>query len=219
MLAIKKIEHRPLIKLNFSKKSLFSNTSNYIYFQKRLIDFFMVFIIGLISSPIILYSIYRIKKESKGSILFKQTRVGKNGKRFKCYKFRSMDENSYFHPYTQDKDKRIFTYGNFMRKSRIDEIPQLWNILKGDMHLIGPRAEWDILVEKYEQEIPNYNNRHTVHPGITGLAQVRYPYGRNIIDSKNKLKYDIFYIKNWSFWLDIKIIWMTVMVVLARRGV
>ncbi|HHB94638.1 MAG TPA: sugar transferase [Campylobacterales bacterium] len=151
-------------------------------------------------------------------MLFKQTRVGKDEKRFTCYKFRSMHENSHFDPYTQDKDKRVFPYGNFMRKSRIDEIPQLWNILKGDMHLIGPRAEWDILVEEYEQKIPHYHNRHAVRPGITGLAQVRYPYGRNITDTKNKLKYDMFYIQNWSFWLELKIIWMTVMVVLGRRG-
>ena len=219
MFSIEKMEYKPLVKLDFIKSTLFPSTSNYIYFQKRLIDIFMVLVIGLVSSPIILYTIYKIKKESNGSILFKQTRVGQNKKRFTCYKFRSMHENSHFDPYTQDEDKRIFPYGNFMRKSRIDEIPQLWNILKGDMHLIGPRAEWDILVEEYEQEIPDYHNRHTVRPGITGLAQVHYPYGRNMTDTKNKLKYDMFYIQNWSFWLDIKIIWMTVMVVLGRRGV
>ncbi len=106
-----------------------------------------------------------------------------------------------------------------MRKSRLDEVPQLLNVLKGDMHIVGPRAEWDILVKEYEKVIPNYNYRHVVRPGITGLAQVKYPYGRGVTDAKNKLKYDIYYIKNWSIWLELKILFDTIATVIGKKGV
>ena len=189
------------------------------FFQKLIIDFtFSILLISTVS-PLLLYIIYRIKRESEGPILFRQTRVGLNGKKFNCYKFRSMHINREFNPYTQDNDDRIFPFGEFMRKTRIDELPQLWNVIKGDMHLIGPRAEWDILSKKYEAVIPNYSERYLVKPGITGLAQVSYPYGRGIDDAKEKLKYDLEYIQNWSIWLEFKIIWKTVAVVLGRRGV
>ena len=105
-----------------------------------------------------------------------------------------------------------------MRKVRIDELPQLLNILKGEMHLIGPRAEWDILVKDYEKLIPDYQKRHLVAPGITGLAQVCYPYGRNVEDAKKKLEFDMEYINNWSLWKEIKVLFMTVEVVLGKRG-
>ena len=168
--------------------------------------------------PAIIYSIYRIKKESPGPIFFKQSRIGLNGKPFTCYKFRSMHVNSKFNPYTQENDSRIFPFGNTMRKMRIDELPQLLNIIKGEMHLIGPRAEWDILVQDYETVIPNYHDRHLVAPGITGLAQVQYPYGRNIQDAKNKLKYDRIYIDSWSLGLELKVVWKTIEVILGKRG-
>lgn len=189
------------------------------YGLKRVFDMVMVILLFLVSLPIGMYVIYRIKKESKGSVFFQQDRVGLNGKIFKCYKFRSMHVNAQFNPYTQDNDSRIFPYGNTMRKYRIDELPQILNILKGDMHLIGPRAEWDILVDKYSQEIDGYEKRHLVKPGITGLAQVSYPYGRNIHDAKEKLKYDLSYIENWSLWLELKVVFKTVLVVLGKEGV
>ncbi len=188
------------------------------YIQKRAIDFTLGTILLILASPVILFSIYKIKKESPGPIFFKQSRIGLNGKPFICYKFRSMHVNSEFNPYTQKNDSRIFPYGNIMRQMRIDELPQLLNILKGEMHLIGPRAEWDILVKDYEENIPNYNDRHLVAPGITGLAQVQYPYGRNIKDAKNKLKYDRLYIESWSLGLELKIIWKTIEVILGKRG-
>jgi lipopolysaccharide/colanic/teichoic acid biosynthesis glycosyltransferase len=106
-----------------------------------------------------------------------------------------------------------------MRKTRIDEIPQLFNILKGDIHLIGPRAEWNKLVEEYEQEIPYYNHRHIVAPGITGWAQVMFVEGRGKDDTKQKLMYDLYYIKHWSLLLEIKIIYKTIMVVLSKKGI
>ena len=189
------------------------------YIQKRTIDYLGALILLIITSPIMLYSIYRIKKDSPGSILFKQTRIGLHSKPFTCLKFRSMYPNAEHNPYTSKNDKRIFSWGNIMRKTRIDELPQLFNVLKGDMHLIAPRAEWDILVKKYETKIPYYHKRHVVYPGITGWAQVNYPYGENSYDAKQKLMYDLYYSKNWSLWLEIKTIWRTIKVVLGKRGV
>ena len=189
------------------------------YIQKRVLDYTMALSLSIFLSPIILYTIYRIKRESPGKILFKQTRVGLNGEKFTCYKFRSMHENSHFNPYTEENDSRIFPYGRFMRKTRIDELAQLINIIKGDMHIVGPRAEWDILVDKYEKVIPDYNMRHNVKPGITGLAQVRYPYGRNAYDARRKLTYDMLYLDKWSILLDFKVLLQTVGVVLGKRGV
>ena len=189
------------------------------FIQKRVIDFSISALLIVLVSPIILYIVFRIKKESKGPIFFKQTRVGLNGKKFDCYKFRSMHTDMEFNPYTQDRDCRIFPFGKTMRKIRIDELPQLWNVIKGDMHLIGPRAEWDILVDKYKKVIPKYNQRHSVRPDITGLAQVSYPYGRNTYDAKRKLEYDLDYIKKWSFLLELKVVWQTVLVVFGKKGV
>jgi len=189
------------------------------YIQKRIIDFSLSFVLVILSFPIILYTIYKIKKESPGPILFKQSRIGLNGKAFTCYKFRSMHVNSKFNPYTQTNDSRIFPFGNTMRKMRIDELPQLLNIIKGEMHLIGPRAEWDILVKEYESIIPNYHDRHLVSPGITGLAQVQYPYGCNSKDAKNKLKYDRLYIESWSLGLELKVILKTIEVILRKKGI
>lgn len=188
------------------------------YSIKRIIDFVGIFCLFIIFLPIIVYAIKRIKEESPGSIMFKQKRVGIRGKIFYCNKLRSMHENSYHDPYTRENDPRIFPFGNIMRKTRIDEFPQIINILKGDMHLIGPRAEWNILVENYEKELPYYNERHLVRPGITGWAQVNYPYGICIEDTKQKLMYDLYYVKYYSLWLDIKIIWKTILIVLCKKG-
>ena len=188
------------------------------YFQKRMVDLIVGGSLFLVSLPLALYTVHRIRKESPGSIFFKQSRIGLDGKAFTCYKFRSMHEDGQFNPYTQENDSRIFAYGNTMRKMRIDELPQLLNVLKGEMHLIGPRAEWDILVKDYEKIIPNYHDRHLVAPGITGLAQVCYPYGRNVEDAKEKLKFDMEYINNWSLWQEIKVVYKTIEVVLGKRG-
>jgi len=195
--------------------------SKWQYFQKRLVDFTISIPLMILSCPVILYSIYRIKKESpEGSIIFQQIRVGKDGKPFDCYKLRSMhSDTKFFNQYTQDEDPRIFKWGTFMRKSRIDELPQLLNVIKGEMHLIGPRAEWIDLVKDYEKQLPNYHKRHKVAPGITGWAQVNYPYGRNLEDTRQKLMYDLYYIKNWNLWLEIKTIFKTIAVVLGKKGI
>jgi len=190
------------------------------YIQKRVIDYTLSITLLIITFPIMLYSIYRIKKESPdGGIFYKQTRVGINNSEFECIKFRSMKTNiKYFNKYTQQNDPRIFPWGKVMRKTRIDELPQLFNVLKGDMHLVGPRAEWNILVQEYEKEVPYYNLRHVVKPGITGWAQVKYHYGLSIEDTKEKLMYDLYYIKNWSIWLELKTILMTISTVVLNKG-
>jgi lipopolysaccharide/colanic/teichoic acid biosynthesis glycosyltransferase len=206
------------MKTTMNKSQKPTGYTKFQYFQKRVVDVIVGGSLLLVSLPLSLYAISRIKKESPGSIFFKQSRIGLNGKAFTCYKFRSMHEDSQFNPYTQENDSRIFAFGNTMRKMRIDELPQLLNIVKGEMHLVGPRAEWDILVRDYEKIIPNYHNRHLVAPGITGLAQVCYPYGRNVEDAKEKLKFDMEYINNWSLWQEIKVIYKTVEVVVGKRG-
>jgi lipopolysaccharide/colanic/teichoic acid biosynthesis glycosyltransferase len=192
------------------------NSSKYI--QKRIIDYLITIPMLIFSFPLWIISAIKIQKESKGNIFFKQLRVGKSKKEFYCLKFRSMHENSHFDKYTRENDSRIFPWGNKMRKTRIDELPQLVNVLKGDMHIIGPRAEWNILVKEYEQEFPFYNERHIIKPGITGLAQVMYPYGQNLEDTRQKLMYDLYYIKNWSLLLEIKTIFKTINVVLGKKG-
>jgi len=187
-------------------------------FQKKIIDVLGALTILVFSLPLMFFVRKKIKKESPGKTFFRQTRVGLDGKTFTCIKFRSMHENSHHDPYTREKDNRIFSFGEFMRKTRIDEIPQIFNVLKGEMSLIGPRAEWDILVKEYQEKIPYYHERHLVKPGITGWAQVNFPYGKGVEDSTQKLMYDLYYIKNWSLLLEIKIIFKTIKVVLTKRG-
>lgn len=187
-------------------------------FIKILVDTVMVLVLLFLSFPLFFVSLIMIKRQSPGPALFEQTRVGCMMKPFTVIKFRSMHLNAAFSPYTSKEDSRVFSYGKLMRKARIDELPQLWNIIRGDMNFIGPRAEWDILVESYEQEIPYYNERHLVKPGITGWAQVMYPYGANTEDARQKLMYDLYYIKHWSLWLELETIIRTVGVVFARKG-
>jgi len=220
---LEKYLHKVFIPKDNSDISFLDNIkpfSPWQYFQKRVVDFCVVIPLGIITLPVILYATYRIKKESPdGEIFFKQTRVGKNGKSFTCYKFRSMRTDiEFFDHYTQEDDPRIFPWGETMRKTRIDELPQLLNVLKGELHLIGPRAEWNELAKKYEEHWPFYHTRHLVHPGITGWAQVNYPYGKCLEDTYQKLMYDLYYIKNWSLWLEIKTALQTALVMVGKKG-
>ncbi len=152
-------------------------------------------------------------------IFYRQNRYGQKGGVFRLYKFRTMktraEEGSI---YTAEGDERITALGKILRPARLDELPQLWNVLVGDMSLIGPRAEWVRCVEKYEEEIPYYHLRHEVPPGLTGWAQVNFPYGSSVEDTREKLRYDLFYIRNHSFLLDFQIVLKTVYVVLAKVG-
>ena len=191
------------------------------YTQKRLIDFAIAIPLALLTAPIMLYSAYRIKKESpEGPIIYKQKRVGKGGKEFVCYKFRSMipDAEKERPQFASENDPRVFKWGAFMRKTRIDELPQIWNVLKGEMHMIGPRPERKYWIDQFEKEIPYYNQRHLIAPGITGWAQVNYRYGNDANDAKQKLMYDLYYIKNWNLWLEIKTIFKTIVVMAGKQG-
>ena len=187
---------------------------------KRLFDLVLAFIVGLVTSPIMIIAAVIVKLESKGPVFFKQSRIGLGNEAFQIYKFRSMrvhDENAHSR-YAQDKDNRITRFGNFMRKTRIDELPQLWNVIKGDMSFIGPRAEWAKLCKEYEEKIPFYDIRHSVKPGLTGWAQVRYPYGMGVEDALEKLRYDLYYIKHQNLAFDIMILFQTVKIVIFGRG-
>jgi lipopolysaccharide/colanic/teichoic acid biosynthesis glycosyltransferase len=190
-------------------------------FQKKIVDIVAMvglFLIWLLATPFVKK---KIKEQSPGSVYFKQSRVGLYNKEFKCIKFRSMHEHDSENDVrtATKEDDRKFVFGESMRKTRIDEIPQLFNILKGEISLIGPRAEWNKLVVQYENKIPYYNQRHVVKPGITGWAQVMLVEGRSKDDTREKLMYDLYYIKHWSLWLEIKTIFKTIGVVFGRKGV
>jgi lipopolysaccharide/colanic/teichoic acid biosynthesis glycosyltransferase len=131
----------------------------------------------------------------------------------------SLDAEKHGAQFASANDTRVFPFGEFMRKTRIDELPQMLNVLKGEMHFVGPRPERKFWIEQFEKDIPYYNERHLVAPGITGWAQVMYPYGANVEDAKQKLMYDLYYIKHWSLWLEIKVLIKTVQVVLGKKGV
>ncbi len=195
--------------------------SGFNYFLKRVIDFVGVSFIALFSMPVMLYSIYRISKESpEGGVIYSQKRIGLNDEEFTCYKFRSMsvDAEGDTPQFASKDDERTFPWGGVMRKARFDELPQMWNVIKGDMHLIGPRPERKYWVDRFEKVIPYYRKRHSVRPGITGWAQVKYPYGEDEEDAKHKLSYDLYYIKRWSFIFEFIVVWKTVFVVIGKRG-
>jgi sugar transferase (PEP-CTERM system associated) len=188
---------------------------------KRVMDVFFSFILLVITLPIILIASLLIKLDSKGDIIYAQERVGKRKKIFDIYKFRSMVENAeeLSGPvWAGEDDPRITRVGKRLRQLRIDELPQLWNVLKGDMSFVGPRPERDNFVRELEQLIPYYHKRHTIKPGLTGWAQVNYGYGATIEDATEKLNYDLFYIKNVSFLLDLVIVFRTIKIVLFGRG-
>jgi exopolysaccharide biosynthesis polyprenyl glycosylphosphotransferase len=156
--------------------------------------------------------------DDRGPIFFRQSRVGRNRVLFDIVKLRTMRVGGTGSDYTQKNDARITRLGHFLRASRLDEVPQLWNVLIGDMSLIGPRAEWVRLVEDYEKKIPCYHFRHLVKPGITGWAQVNYPYGANLEDTLRKLEYDLYYIRYFSFVLDASIVLKTIHIMLFGKG-
>jgi lipopolysaccharide/colanic/teichoic acid biosynthesis glycosyltransferase len=162
-----------------------------------------------------------IRLSSPGPILYRQKRVGLRGEVFDCYKFRSMRANAEADSgptWACDDDPRITKVGKFLRLTRLDEIPQLWNVLRGDMEFVGPRPERPEFVEWLTREIPYYKLRSNVRPGITGWAQVCYKYGNTLDDAKEKLRYDLYYIKNVSFGLDMLIVFRTIKTVVFGRG-
>ncbi len=179
-------------------------------------------LIGLILSfPIALITAILVKLDSKGPVFYRQERVGKNGKSFNVIKFRSMktDAEKDGKPiWAASDDDRVTRVGRVIRKIRVDEIPQFWNIIKGEMSFVGPRPERPHFVEQLAKEIPFYEHRHLTAPGLTGWAQTKYPYGASIEDARQKLQYDLYYVKNQSLALDVVIIFETVKTVLFSRG-
>ena len=187
---------------------------------KRGMDLMLALILMVILSPLALIVSIIIKLESKGPVIFKQMRIGENMRPFKVYKFRSMrlHDPEKYSKYTLDNDSRVTRFGKFIRKTRIDELPQLWNILKGTMSFVGPRPEWDILAKDYARQINYYNLRHLIKPGITGWAQVMFPYGESLDDAKKKLEYDLYYLKHQDFILDVLVAAKTAKAVFFGKG-
>lgn len=188
---------------------------------KRVCDIIFATLGLLMSAPLFPLLAGLIKADSPGPVFFKQLRVGENEVEYFIFKFRTMcqdAERSTGAVWAQKEDPRVTGIGAFMRKTRLDEIPQLYNVLKGDMSFIGPRPERMAFVERLKEIIPFYSTRHFIKPGVTGWAQIRYPYGATDEDAMEKLRYDLFYIKNYSILLDLRIIIDTIRVVLTGFG-
>lgn len=198
----------------FRRSSMFQVTRRFISI--------VVSLIGLIlTAPLIPFIMLVIKLDSPGPVLYRQRRVGKGGHVFDVIKFRTMRQDAEAGNGPQwagEQDPRVTRVGRFLRSSRLDEIPQLWCVLKGDMAFVGPRPERPEFVEWLSREIPYYGVRHIVRPGLTGWAQVRYKYGSTVEDAREKLQYDLYYIKNASIGLDLMIMFQTIKTVLLRRG-
>jgi sugar transferase (PEP-CTERM system associated) len=195
--------------------------SNFNRMVRRVINFSLAFVGAVATLPLLPLITLAILMDSPGTILYRQQRVGRGGKVFNCYKFRTMRPDAEADTgatWATDNDPRITRVGRFLRSSRLDEIPQLWCVLKGDMHFVGPRPERPEFVEWLSKEIPYYGVRHLVRPGITGWAQVQYKYGNTLDDAREKLQYDLFYLKNASVGLDMLIMFQTVKIVTLGRG-
>lgn len=192
----------------------------YVQRIKRIIDFASSGLLILVSAPVLIVTAIAITCESRGPVFFRQERVGKDGGIFLVFKFRSMMEDAENNgaAWASENDPRVTKVGRVIRFLRIDEFPQILNVFKGEMSLIGPRPERPEFVKELEERIPYYGIRHSVRPGITGWAQVKYGYGASVEDALKKLEYDLFYLKNMSILLDIKILLKTIGVVLFGQG-
>lgn len=220
-IVLKRLPIKRLSKKYFMVESGFSSYQDSIKKNiKRIFDICFAIIILIPALPIMLISAVIIKLESRGPVIYSQERIGENNKPFKIFKFRSMrtDSEKDGPKWASEHDDRITKFGNIMRKTRIDELPQLYNVIVGQMSFVGPRPERQFFINTLEKEIPYYNLRHIVKPGLTGWAQVKYPYGASIEDSYRKLQYDLYYIKNYSLILDVLIILDTVKIVLFGKG-
>ena len=211
-----------LRKIYIDDKDSFININKYnksALILKRLIDYIAVLALAPLMMFVSLYMIImKLIKGYDGSFIFTQKRHGINQNIFSLYKFRTMFIDSDSYGNTVKNDQRIYPFARLLRKFRLDELPQVINILCGDMHLVGPRAEWVKLSDMYSENIDNYDLRNIVRPGITGWAQVLYQYGFDIDDSKQKLMYELYYIKNWTIWLELEICIKTITVILDKKG-
>lgn len=189
---------------------------------KRIFDLGLSTMFFLIMWPFMLLTALAVKLESPGTVLYSQERVGLNGKTFKIYKFRSMRQDAEKGGqavWASKNDARVTKVGAFIRNTRLDELPQLYNVIAGQMSFVGPRPERPEFVSQLEKDIPFYGARHKVKPGLMGWAQLKYPYGASVDDAKNKLKYDLYYAKNKSFFMDMLILVQTVEIILLGKGV
>jgi len=214
--------HKCLISEDNKNISFLEDINRYTtwqYIQKRVVDYISILLLLIPTLIAIIYSKYRINKESAGPLFFKQLRVGKDEKEFECIKLRSMciDAEKNGAKFACDNDPRTFPWGKTIRHKKIDELIQLWNVAKGEMHFVGPRPERKIWTKEFKKSIPFYKQRHVVSPGITGLAQIKYQYGSGKLDAKQKLMYDLYYIKNWSIVLELEIIYKTALFVLTKK--
>lgn len=188
--------------------------------EKRVMDVIISAAMLVATLPVMLITAAAILAESGGPILYRQERVGRRGRVFTLFKFRSMRQDAEANGavWALTNDMRVTRVGSFIRKTRIDELPQLINVLKGDMSFVGPRPERPQFVAELTKAIPYYDLRHYVKPGITGWAQILYPYGASVSDAREKLQYDLYYLKNYSIFLDVNILLQTVQVILWRKG-
>jgi exopolysaccharide biosynthesis polyprenyl glycosylphosphotransferase len=220
-------QHLSKVPVLHLKHGWFLNSSGFYLLQnafgiklKRLLDILISTFLLLLLSPIMLFVSMLIKLDTHGPVFYSQTRTGLNGENFLLHKFRTMcvDAEKNGAVWANKNDARITRVGRVLRKSRIDELPQLWNVLKSEMSFIGPRPERPEFIEDLEKQIPFYELRHLIKPGITGWAQVMYPYGASLEDAQEKLEYDLFYIKKYSLLLDFSILMKTLRVILRHQG-
>jgi exopolysaccharide biosynthesis polyprenyl glycosylphosphotransferase len=209
-----------LISHSWPLESEFNLVQHSVYGSiKRLLDVLTALVLLLIAAPFLTLVALAILIMDGQPVFYSQPRTGLHQKPFTLFKFRTMRVGSdKGDGYTREGDVRITALGSFLRKTRLDEFPQLWNVLRADMSMIGPRAEWTRLVEDYERQIANYHFRHLVRPGISGWAQVNYPYGANLEDTMQKLSYDLFYIRNFSLRLDAEVMLKTLHVMSFGKG-
>lgn len=188
---------------------------------KRLFDLILASLFLAVLWPFMLLTALAVKLESPGAVLYHQVRIGLNGRSFRIYKFRSMRQDAEKNGavWAQKNDARVTRVGAFIRNTRLDELPQLYNVFAGHMSFVGPRPERPEFVSDLAQQIPFYEMRHKVKPGLMGWAQLKYPYGASVEDAKNKLQYDLYYTKNHSFFMDMLIMIQTVEIILLGKGV
>jgi sugar transferase (PEP-CTERM system associated) len=213
-LSVENLRPSSLIFSNGFKRSAISKKA------KRYLDVFASAFGLALSLPVCLIVALAIKLDSPGPVFYRQERVGEEGKIFTLLKFRSMRANAEINGpvWARVNDRRVTRVGNMIRRLRLDEIPQMINVLRGEMSFVGPRPERPVFIQQLQKEIPYYPQRHVAKPGITGWAQIRYPYGASKEDALEKLKYDLYYIKHMSVLFDLTIILETVKTVLLRRG-
>jgi sugar transferase (PEP-CTERM system associated) len=187
---------------------------------KRLMDVAVSLVLLLLFAPILIGAAIAIKLDDGGPVIYSQERVSRNERHFRIYKMRTMrvDAEAAGAVWAQNRDPRITRVGNFLRQTRIDEMPQLVNVLRGDMSLVGPRPERPAFVQQLAEHLPLYRERHMVKAGLTGWAQINYPYGASIDDARSKLSYDLYYVKNFSVLFDLLILLQTLRVVLWPSG-